>query len=120
MSRSCALASCEIDVMGRRLDGSRKVSNPCVVRGLDLNLALAHPLARLNWRIKRMEALSTPGVYRITILITGILLPVLLTNCSKQASETDKKTDEKSEDGFLDKYAKPDERKYLLAAKPFF
>jgi len=67
-----------------------------------------------------MEALSTPGVYRITILITGILLPVLLTNCSKQASETDKKTDEKSEDGFLDKYAKPDERKYLLAAKPFF
>lgn len=31
-----------------------------------------------------------------------------------------KETSQKSEDDFLDKDAKPDERKYLLAAKPFF
>jgi hypothetical protein len=31
----------------------------------------------------------------------------------------EKKTAQKSEDDFLDKSAKPDERKYLLAAKPF-
>jgi hypothetical protein len=32
----------------------------------------------------------------------------------------EKKTVQKSEDAFLDPTAKPDERKYLLAAKPFF
>src|SRR5207249_2944634 len=31
-----------------------------------------------------------------------------------------KKTAQKNEDDFLDKKAKPEERKYLLVAKPFF
>ena len=49
-----------------------------------------------------------------------ILLPVLLMSCGKQGQEGEKKTVQQSEDDFLDKDAKPDERKYLLAAKPFF
>jgi hypothetical protein len=54
------------------------------------------------------------------ILTAAILLPVLLTSCGKKAQEGEKKAVQKSEDDFLDKDAKPDERKYLLAAKPFF
>jgi len=57
---------------------------------------------------------------RVTTLIAAILLPVLLTSCGKKAPEAKKNTAQKSEDDFLDKDAKPDERKYLLAAKPFF
>ncbi len=38
----------------------------------------------------------------------------------RKASDGEKKTAQKSEDDFLDKDAKPDERKFLLAAKPFF
>jgi hypothetical protein len=38
----------------------------------------------------------------------------------QEGQEGEKKTAQKSEDDFLDKDAKPDERKYLLAAKPFF
>jgi hypothetical protein len=53
------------------------------------------------------------------ILTAAILLPMLLTSCGK-SQESEKKTVQKSEDDFLDKDAKPDERKYLLAAKPFF
>jgi hypothetical protein len=49
-----------------------------------------------------------------------ILLPVLLTSCDKKGEEGQNSTAQKSEDDFLDKDAKPDERKYLLAAKPFF
>src|ERR1041384_8529792 len=48
-----------------------------------------------------------------------ILLPELLTACDKKGQAGEKKTVQKSEDDFLDKDAKPDERKYLLAAKPF-
>jgi hypothetical protein len=56
----------------------------------------------------------------VAILITVILLPVSLTSCGRSGSDGEKKTAQKSEDDFLDKDAKPDERKYLLAAKPFF
>jgi len=56
----------------------------------------------------------------VTILIAVILLPISLTSCGKSGSDGEKKTTQKSEDDFLDKDAKPDERKYLLAAKPFF
>jgi protein involved in sex pheromone biosynthesis len=55
------------------------------------------------------------------MLASAILLPVLfLTACSKKGQDGEKKTVQKSEDDSLDKDAKPDERKYLLAAKPFF
>jgi len=57
---------------------------------------------------------------RLTILTAAILLPVFLTSCGKKSQESERKTVQKSEDDFLDKDAKPDERKYLLAAKPFF
>src|SRR5678816_1482903 len=49
-----------------------------------------------------------------------MLLPLLVTSCAKKGQEGEKKTVQKSEDDFLDKDAKPNERKYLLAAKPFF
>ena len=57
---------------------------------------------------------------RLGIFTAAILLPVLLTGCGKKGQEGEKKTAQKSEDDFLDKDAKPDEHKYLLAAKPFF
>lgn len=57
---------------------------------------------------------------RSLVFIAVILLPALLTSCGKTAREPDKKTVQKTEDDFLDKDAKPDEQKYLLAAKPFF
>ncbi len=57
---------------------------------------------------------------RVTTFIAAILLPVLLTSCGKKAPGSEKNTAQKSEDDFLDKDAKPDERKYLVAAKPFF
>src|SRR5262249_53378105 len=56
----------------------------------------------------------------VAILIAAILLPASLTSCGKSASDGKEKIAQKSEDDFLDKDAKPDERKYLLAAKPFF
>ena len=57
----------------------------------------------------------------LSVIVTAaILLPVLLTGCGKKGQEGQKETVQKSEDDFLDKDAKPDERKYLLAAKPFF
>src|SRR5437773_11089664 len=56
----------------------------------------------------------------VAMLIAVILLPISLTSCGRSGSDGEKKTTQKSEDDFLDKDAKPDERKYLLAAKPFF
>jgi hypothetical protein len=56
----------------------------------------------------------------VVIVTAAILLSVLLTGCGKKGQEDEKKTVQKSEDDFLDKDAKPDERKYLLSAKPFF
>ena len=67
-----------------------------------------------------MEALSVSVARTVTILIAEILLPVLLTSCGKKGQNGETHTAQKSEDDFLDKHAKPDERKYLLAAKPFF
>jgi len=67
-----------------------------------------------------MEALSLSVAWRVTTLIAAILLPVLVTSCGKKGPGGEKKTAQKSEDDFLDKDAKPDERKYLVAAKPFF
>jgi hypothetical protein len=52
--------------------------------------------------------------------MAAILLPTMLTSCGKKTQGGKEKTAQKSEDDFLDKDAKPDERKYLLAAKPFF
>jgi hypothetical protein len=60
------------------------------------------------------------GAWRVAIVGAAILLPLLVANCGKKGQEGEKKTVQKSEDDFLDKDAKPDERKYLLAAKPFF
>src|SRR5437773_4428503 len=67
-----------------------------------------------------MEALSVSVTCRVATLIAAILLPVLLTSCGKKGPEGKKNTAQKSEDDVLDKDAKPDERKYLVAAKPFF
>jgi hypothetical protein len=61
---------------------------------------------------------STPR--RVMMLVLAVLLPLLVTGCSKKGQDGEKKTAQKSEDDFLDKDAKPDERKYLLATKPFF
>src|SRR5882724_125038 len=58
--------------------------------------------------------------WRLGIFAAAMLLPLLLTSCGKKGHESEKKTVQKSEDDFLDNDAKPDERKYLLAAKPFF
>jgi hypothetical protein len=60
------------------------------------------------------------GAWRLAIVAAAILLPLLVTSCGKKDQAGAKKTVQKSEDDFLDKDAKPDERKYLLAAKPFF
>src|SRR5437773_4860053 len=67
-----------------------------------------------------MEALSVSVTCRVATLIAAILLPVLLTSCGKKGPGGEKNTAQKSEDDFLDKDAKPDERKYLVVAKPFF
>jgi hypothetical protein len=59
------------------------------------------------------------GVLSLSV-VAAILLPTMLTSCGKKTQGGKEKTAQKSEDDFLDKDAKPDERKYLLAAKPFF
>jgi hypothetical protein len=91
-----------------------------------LFLLLLLPLLMLNHKAglkeskswSKMNALSVARP--VTILIAVILLPLSLTSCGRTGSNSEKKTTQKSEDDFLDKDAKPDERKYLLAAKPFF
>jgi hypothetical protein len=70
--------------------------------------------------VNRMKALPVLVACRVTFLIAAILLPVLLTSCGKKSQDGEQPTAQTSEDDFLDKDAKPDERKYLLAAKPFF
>src|SRR5213079_31742 len=67
-----------------------------------------------------MEALSVSVACRVTTLIAALIAAILLTSCGKKAPGGEKNTAQKSEDDFLDKDAKPDERKYLVAAKPFF
>jgi hypothetical protein len=49
-----------------------------------------------------------------------MLLSVMLTSCGKKNQDVEKETAQQREDDFLDKDAKPDERQYLVAAKPFF
>jgi hypothetical protein len=56
----------------------------------------------------------------VAFCIAISLAAILLASCSKKSPDDEKKTAEESEDDFLDKDAKPDQRKYLLAAKPFF
>ena len=63
--------------------------------------------------MNKIEALSLS-------VVAAILLPTMLTSCGKKTQGGKEKTAQKSENDFLDKDAKPDERKYLLAAKPFF
>ena len=53
-------------------------------------------------------------------VIAAILLPAMLIGCGEKTQGGKEKTAQKSEDDFLDRDAKPDERRYLLAAKPFF
>ena len=74
---------------------------------------------------QKMEGLSVSAASRGTVLIAAILLPALLTSCGKKGQDSssladEEKTAQDSEDDFLDKDTKPDERKYLVAAKPFF
>jgi hypothetical protein len=80
---------------------------------LALPPAPAHALPPLRYHVNKIEALSLS-------VIVAILLPTMLTSCGKKTQGGKEKTAQKSEDDFLDKDAKPDERKYLLAAKPFF
>ena len=68
----------------------------------------------------RSNANAASGAWHLAIFVAAILVPLLVTSCGKKGEESEKKTVQKSEDDFLDKDAKPDERKYLLAAKPFF
>ena len=63
--------------------------------------------------MNKIEALSLS-------VVVAILLPTMVTSCGKKTQAGKEKTAQKREDDFLDKDAKPDERKYLLAAKPFF
>jgi hypothetical protein len=57
---------------------------------------------------------------RLGTFTAAMLLPLLVTSFGKQGQDGQKETVQKSEDDFSDKDAKPDERKYLLVAKPFF
>src|ERR1051326_6273813 len=63
---------------------------------------------------------TASGSSHLALIATAILLPLSLTSCGKTGRDVDKKTLQRTEDDFLDKDAKPDEPKYLLAVKPFF
>jgi len=122
MSRSRGFANSSMEVMPREMKCGGETLQWVVLLILALALTLAHaqseaPLKESeSW--SKMNALSVARP--VTILIAVILLPISLTSCGKSGSDGEKKTTQKSEDDFLDKDAKPDERKYLLAAKPFF
>jgi hypothetical protein len=62
---------------------------------------------------------TASGARHFAIVAAAILLPLMVTGCGKKGQGGERKTTQKSEDDFLDKNAKPDERKYLVAAKPF-
>jgi hypothetical protein len=70
--------------------------------------------------MKRKQTLPVSAGYRAAILMATILLPVLLTGCGKETQDDEDQTAQTSEDDFLDQNANPDERQYLVAAKPFF
>jgi hypothetical protein len=69
---------------------------------------------------RRSNTNAASVAWRLAIFAVAILLPLLLIGCGKQGQDGQKKSVQKSEDDFLDKDAKPDERQYLLGAKPFF
>ena len=68
----------------------------------------------------RSNANAISGAWHLAIFAAAILLALLVTGCDKTGRDGENKTVQESEDDFLDKDATPDERKYLLAAKPFF
>src|SRR6476646_2967581 len=69
---------------------------------------------------RRNKTNTAAGAWCLAIVSAAILLPGLLTGCGKTGRDSEKEAVQKSEDDFLDKDAKPDERQYLQAAKPFF
>jgi hypothetical protein len=69
---------------------------------------------------KRSQTNIASGGCGVVVIAAAIVLPLWLTGCGKTDRDNDKKTVQASEDAFLDPTAKPDERKYLLATKPFF
>ena len=77
-------------------------------------------MSRIKSRNKLSACLLVPVACRVTVLTAAILLPVLLTSCGRKAPDGEQETAQESEDDFLDKDANPEERKYLVAAKPFF
>ena len=70
--------------------------------------------------LKRSNKNIASALWRLAFVAAAVLLPVLSTSCGKKGQTGEKKTVQKTEDDFVDKDAKPDERRYLLAAKPFF
>ena len=91
-----------------------------------LFLLLLLLLLTLNHKARLKESMSKSwsktnalSVARpVTILIAVILLPISLTSCGRSGSDGEKKTTQKSEGDFLDKDAKPDERKYRRRRRP--
>jgi hypothetical protein len=57
--------------------------------------------------------------WRRVFAVAAISLPLLMTSCGKERPADAKKTVLKGQDDFVDRDAKPEERKYLRAAKPF-
>jgi hypothetical protein len=114
-----------MEVMRHRINSSSGVSNTPLLVDFVLAADPAHALTQnphppnsMNTSMSKTPVLKVASF--IPILIATILLPVLLASCEKKSADGEKKSAQKSEDDFLDKDAKPDERKYLLAAKPFF
>jgi len=68
----------------------------------------------------RSNTNAPSGAWRFAIFTAAILLPLLVTSCGKKGQDAQTQTAQKREDDFLDKDVKPNERKYILAAKPFF
>jgi hypothetical protein len=112
--------------MRQRVKGTAGVSNESLFVVLALIVSPAQDRSAIPFgRSRRMRKSRTNAnpqsvVCHLTILAAAIPLPVLLTSCGKKNQEGETRTVQKGEDDFLDKDAKPDERKYLLAAKPFF
>jgi hypothetical protein len=68
----------------------------------------------------RSNTNAPSGAWRFAIFTAAILLPLLVTSCGKKGQDAQTQTAQKREDDFLDEDVKPNERKYVLAAKPFF
>src|SRR5215470_12403847 len=65
----------------------------------------------------RSNTNAPSGAWRFAIFIAAILLPLVMTSCGKKGQNAQTQTAQKHEDDFLDKDAKPNERKYLLAGE---